>query len=173
MRKPIVAVYAMVWLASLIGGAVYAPSNYDALSYRIPQLLHWIAEAGWHWIDAPNSRMNIAPPGMNWLIAPFYFLTKSDRLWYLVNIAAFSLLPGYLFELFRRAGASPRVAWWFMWLIPCGYAFALQAGSIGNDLLSTTFVTASLAIGLRARSSGKAFDVWLSAIAIAMATGVK
>jgi hypothetical protein len=173
LRRPIFVVYAIVWVGALLGGSLYAPSNYDALSYRIPQLLHWVAEGGWHWIDAPNSRMNIAPPGMNWLIAPFYFLTKSDRPWFLVNLAAFSLLPGCLFEMFRRADASLRTAWWLMWLVPCSYSFALQAGSIGNDLLGTTYATASLAIALRARSSAKVTDLWLSGIAMAMATGVK
>jgi hypothetical protein len=173
LRRPVVVVYATVWLGALLGGVLYAPTNYDALSYRIPQLLHWVAEGGWHWIDAPNTRMNIAPPGMNWLIAPFYFLTKSDRSWFVINLAAFTFLPGCLFELFRRAGAASRIAWWFMWLIPCSYAFALQAGSIGNDLLGTTYVTGSLAIAFRARSSGNVADVWLSGIAMGMATGVK
>jgi hypothetical protein len=173
LRRPIFVVYAIVWVGALFGGAVYAPSNYDALSYRIPQLLHWVAEGGWHWIDAANSRMNIAPPGMNWLIAPFYFLTKSDRLWFVINLAAFTFLPGCLFELFRRVGASPRTTWWFMWTIPCGYAFALQAGSLGNDLLGATYVVAGIALALRARATCRAADVWISGIAIAMATGVK
>lgn len=173
IRQPIVAAYVLIWCGAFLGGALYAPSNYDALSYRIPQLLHWIAEGGWHWIDAANSRMNIAPPGMNWLIAPFYFLTKSDRLWFLLNLAAFSFLPGCLFELFRRAGASPRAAWWFMWLVPCGYAFALQAGSIGNDLLGAMYVAAGVALALRARTSHQVADVWLSGLAIALANGIK
>src|SRR4030095_16057735 len=109
-RRPIIVVYTLIWLAGFIGGALYAPSYYDALSYRTPQLLHWIADGGWHWIETSNSRMNIAPPGFNWLASPFLFVTGSDRPFFLVNVACFTLLPGFIFEMLWRAGVSRRVA---------------------------------------------------------------
>jgi hypothetical protein len=173
IRRPVFILYLFLWLGALAGGALYSPSNYDALSYRIPQLLHWVSEGRWHWIDAANSRMNIAPPGMNWLIAPLYFLTKSDRSWFIINLAAFTFLPGYLFEFFRRAGVSRRNAWWFMWLVPCGYGFALQAGSLGNDLLGATMAVSAIALAFRAMTSHRATDLWLSGMAMGFATGVK
>jgi hypothetical protein len=103
-RRTLPLCFAAILILSFVGGAFHLPSNYDALSYRTPQLLHWFDAGMWHWIDTPNSRMNIAPPGYNWLAAPFLVFTGTDRWMYLPNVAAFALLPGYLFEMLWRAG---------------------------------------------------------------------
>jgi hypothetical protein len=171
--RPVFVVYTVILLASLAGGLLYAPSNYDALSYRTPQLLHWLDHGGWHWIETPNSRMNIAPPGSNWLTAPFIVLLRTDRLSFVINIAAFAFLPGFLFELFRRAGVKKRVAWWWMWLLPSGYVFAMQAGGLGNDLTGAVYAAAAIAFALRARDHRHFEHAALSLIAVALCTGIK
>lgn len=173
LRRPIVTVFFLIWLAALVGGSLYAPSNYDGLSYRTPQLLHWLSENGWHWITTPNSRMNIASPGFNWLVAPTIVILKTDRLSFLMNVAGFALLPGLLFEMLRRAGVATIVAWWWMWLLPAAYVFAMQAGGIGNDLTGTVFGVSAVAFALRARQTGAFSDASLSLLAAAMCTGIK
>lgn len=172
-RRPIVKVYALLLLAALLGGIIYAPSNYDALSYRTPQLLHWLDHGGWHWIRTPNSRMDIASPGFNWLAAPMIVLLRTDRLSFVVNIVGFALMPGFIFEMLRRAGVAARVAWWWMWLIPSAYVFATQAGGIGNDLTGTVYAVAAIAFALRARDSGRFSDAAMSLLAVAMCTAIK
>src|SRR4030095_3074999 len=147
--------------------------NYDALSYRTPQLLHWIADGGWHWIETSNSRMNIAPPGFNWLDPPFLLVTSSDRPCFLVTVACFTLLPGFIFEMLWRAGVSRRVARWWMWLIPCSYVFATHAGSGGNDLTGTVYAVAAIALALRARDRASFRDAALSILAVGLCTGIK
>jgi hypothetical protein len=167
------AAFAAVLVLSFVGGAIHLPSNYDALSYRTPQLLHWIDTGRWHWIDTPNSRMNIAPPGYNWLAAPLLLFTGTDRWTFLPNIAAFAFFPGFLFELFRRAGVSRRAAWWWMWLVPLGYVFVTQAGGVGNDMIGAVFAAAAFALGLRARKTMRVRDAGLSMMAVAFCTGIK
>jgi hypothetical protein len=39
--------FIFVAFLTLAGGILYPPSNYDALSYRLPRILHWL-DAG-HW----------------------------------------------------------------------------------------------------------------------------
>jgi hypothetical protein len=117
--------------------------------------------------------MNISSPGFNWLAAPLLFLTNTDRFFFLVNTACYSLLPGVAFEMFWRAGISKRVAWCWMWLIPAAYVFAVQAGSIGNDLTGTLYAVASIAFALRARDNGRISDLALSLLAVAICTGIK
>jgi hypothetical protein len=163
----------LILFAALIGGLMHAPSNYDALSYRTPQLLHWLDQGGWHWIETPNSRMNIASPGFNWLTAPFIILLHTDRISFVVNVVAFALFPGLLFELFWRAGVRKRVAWWWMWLLPSSYVFATQAGGIGNDLTGTVYATAAITFALRARAKRSFEDAAISLIAAAICTGIK
>jgi hypothetical protein len=55
---------------ALLGGALYAPANVDALTYRLPRVLYWLAEQRWHWIATNDPRMNISPSGFEWLMAP-------------------------------------------------------------------------------------------------------
>lgn len=172
-RHPVTWCFLVIFGAAVAGGMIYAPSNYDALSYRIPQLCHWYSTGHWHWIDCINDRVNIASPGFNWLVAPMFALTQSDRMWFVVNTLSFALLPGYLFQLLRGCGVGGRGAVWWMWLIPCGYTYALQAGSIANDLTGTFFVVASLAIAVRARATQRTSDLCLATISAAMATGIK
>lgn len=50
---------------ALVGGTLYPPSNYDALSYRLPRILHWLDLGHWHWIDSPNTRQNYSSPDLN------------------------------------------------------------------------------------------------------------
>jgi hypothetical protein len=172
-RRILPLTFGVILILSLVGGAIHLPSNYDALSYRTPQLLHWLDEGRWHWIDTPNSRMNIAPPGSNWLAAPLLLLTGTDRWTFLPNIAAFALFPGFLFEMLTRSGVRRRVASWWMWLVPAGYVFATQAGGLGNDMIGGLYATAALALALRANASGNVWDFGLSLIAVALCTGVK
>ena len=158
---------------TFLGGALHPPTNYDALAYRMPRVLNWLAESQWHWIHTDFQRLNVRATGIEWISAPLIALTRSDRLLFLSNTASFVLLPGLVFGVFTRLGVSARAAWHWMWLMPTGYCFLLQAGSIGNDLFGAVFALAALDFALRAGDSGKIGDVWLSCLAAALLTGGK
>src|SRR5439155_5405187 len=102
--RPLPAIFLLAAILSLIGGAWYAHNNYDALTYRLPRMLHWLAEGRWHWIATPNDRLNYAGTGFEWLQVPIYLLTNSDRALFLLNIASYALLPGLIFGVFRGLG---------------------------------------------------------------------
>jgi hypothetical protein len=158
---------------AFLGGALYAPANYDALTYRLPRVLHWLAENRWHWIVTNNERMNLAASGFEWLMAPLVALARSDRPLFLINVIAYLLMPGMIYGAFTRLGINRRVAWYWMWLLPAGYCYAAQAGSIGNDMIGTVYLLAALYFTLRARESGRLLDLALGAIAAALLTGAK
>src|SRR5271170_6275748 len=67
---------AFLILAALafLGGAIYAPNNYDALAYREPRVLHWLAADQWHWIQGIFPRVNNRSCGFEWVTAPFIAL---------------------------------------------------------------------------------------------------
>ena len=100
-------------LASLaiLGGVLNAPSNYDALTYRIPRVLHWLAAGQWHWIYTGFQRVNTRACGIEWLSAPLIALTRTERWLFVINAASFLLLPGLVFSVFCRGGVRPRAAW--------------------------------------------------------------
>jgi hypothetical protein len=70
-------------------------------------------------------------------------------------------------------GVGPRVAWHWMWLLPTGYIFLLQAGSIGNDTFPTIYALAAVDFAFRARESRRPSDLAYSLLAAALLTGAK
>ena len=172
-RRPFAAAFLVLAALAFLGGAIHAPNNYDALAYRLPRILNWLAAGQWHWIHTDFQRLNVRAAGYEWVAAPLMLFTKSDRLLFLINLASFLLLPGLVFSVFTRLGVGRRAAWYWMWLLPSGYGFLLQAGSIGNDLFGAVFALAAVDFALRAKASMRVADLWLSCLAAALLTGGK
>ena len=172
-RARIPFLFLLLTTLIFLGGALYPPSNYDGLCYRTPRVLEWLSQGEWHWIHTSDYRMNNRGCGYEWLTAPLLLFTHSDRGLFLLNFASFLLLPGLVFSVFTRLGVACRTAWYWMWLLPSGYSFVLQAGSIANDCLGAVYILAAIDFALRARSSGKIGEVWLSILALALLTGGK
>lgn len=172
-RRPLPLAFAGLALLALAGGALYPPSNHTAFTYRIPRVLHWLAEGRWHWIHTNDYRLNDRACGIEWLTAPLLLITRSDRGLFLLNFLPYLLLPGLCFSVFRRLGVRPRVAWHWMWLLPTGYTFVLQAGSAGNDTFPAVYALAALDFGLRAWRSEDLRDLGWSCAAAALLTGAK
>jgi hypothetical protein len=165
--------FAALAFLVFLGGALYAPSNYTGLTYRVARVLQWLDHGQWWWIHTPNYRMNDRACGIEWIYAPLLLFAKSDRVLFLVNFIPFLLLPGLIFSVFTRLGVRARVAWQWMWLLPTSYNFLLQAGSIANDTFPVVFELAALDFALRARQLRKISDVGYSILAIALLTGAK
>ncbi len=172
-RRPLPFCFAALAALIFLGGVLYPPSNYTGLTYHIPRTLHWLAAERWHWIHTPDNRMNYTGCDFEWLFAPLLLFTKSDRALFLLNFISFLLLPGLIFSVFIRLGISRRVAWPWMWLLPTGYTFLLQAGSIANDAVSAVFALAAIDFGCRAWQSRQPRDLWYSLLAVALLIGTK
>ena len=172
-RRPFPAIFLLVAGLAFLGGVRHAPDNYDALTYRLPRLLNWLAAGHWLWIPTVNERMNYSTTGWEWLATPFFALLRSDRGLFLINLTGFLLMPGLLFSVWRQLGVARRVAWTWMWILPLAYGYATQAGSAGNDLAGAIFCLASVHFGLRARRSGRVSDVWLAGLSAALMTSAK
>jgi hypothetical protein len=172
-RKLFPLAFLILGAISFLGGAIYAPTNYDALAYRIPRILHWLAADQWHWIHTIFPRVNNRSCGIEWVSAPFIALFKTDRFLFLINFISFVFLPGLVFSVFTRLGVLRRVAWHWMWIAPTGYCFLLQAGSVGNDLFGAVFALAAVDFALRAKISGSSRDIFASVLAAALMTSAK
>lgn len=172
-RRPLPAFFLLATVLIFMGGALYAPTAFDALTYRLPRMLNWLAAGQWCWIPTFNERMNYSGVAWEWTAMPLLALTHSDRAMFLINALGFVLMPGLLFFIFRHVGVARKVAWTWMWILPLGYGYITQAGGIGNDLTGTWLCLASIFFGLRARRSGRAGDLWTALLAAALMTGVK
>ena len=172
-RRLLPAAFLILAVLAILGGVLYPPNNLDELTYRFPRVLHWLAEGHWHWIHTPDERMNDRASGFEWLTAPLYVLTQSDRLFFLPNAVSFLLLPGLVYSVFLRLGIARKVAWHWMWLLPAGFTFALQAGSVANDLFGVVFALVAMDGALRFGESRHQSDLWTSLLAAGLVTGTK
>ncbi len=172
-RRPLPAAFAALTLLIFLGGVLYPPTNHTAFTYRLPRLLNWLAHEGWFWIHTPGWRLNDRACGIEWLATPLVLFTRSDRGLFLLNFLPFLMLPGLFFTVCTQLGVRARAAWHWMWLLPTGYSFLLQAGSAGNDTFPTVFALAAVAFGVRAWKSRQVADLWYSIIAAALLTGAK
>jgi hypothetical protein len=171
--RPIPLMFLFATVLVFIGGVIYPPTNHTGLSYRVPRVLHWLDANQWHWIYAPNFRMNTRACGIEWMSAPLLAILKSDRLLFLLNFIPFVFMPGLTFSLLKRLGVRGRVAWSWMWMLPAGYVYLLQAGSLGNDAFPVIYGMAAIDFACRAWKSQRAEDVWISMLALALLTGAK
>lgn len=165
--------FLIVATLEFIGGTIYPPNNYDALTYRLPRMLNWLSVDHWFWIPTVNERMNYSTTAWEWIAMPFFALLHSDRGLFLINALGFLLMPGLTFGALQRLGVARRVAWMWMWVLPLIYGCVMQAGSVGNDLVGVIFALASIYFGLRSRTSEKISDLWLAILAAALMTNTK
>jgi len=166
-----------IWLALtilvFIGGLLYHPVNYDHLTYRFPRILFWSWEQRWHWIPSYANRMNYSGTGFEWMMMPQFVFLQTDRFFFLINFVSFLLLPGLVFSVFRHLGISPRVSWWWMWVLSCGYCYILQAAGAGNDSFAAVYLLACLHYTLKAKDVFSSRHLVLSLLAVGLLTGAK
>jgi hypothetical protein len=158
---------------AILGGILHPPTNYDGLAYRTPRVLQWLAEGRWHWIHTDFNRLNTRGCAYEWLTAPLFALTRTDRLEFLITAISFLLLPGRVFSIWTRLGVRPRVAWYWMWLLPTGYCYLTQAGSIANDLFGALLAMAAIEFALRARVNRRIGDLLIAILAAGLMTSGK
>jgi hypothetical protein len=172
-KKAAPVLFFMLAVMTLASGLLYVPTNADSNGYRIPRVLHWLAEGHWHWIHTLDDRMNVANCGYEWLTAPLLLFTHTDRLLFIYNWVSYLMLPGLIFSVFVRLQVRPRVAWWWMWLLPSGWCFIFQASSTVNDSFAAVYALAAVDFALRARQTRRLEEVWFSLLAAALVTGTK
>jgi hypothetical protein len=171
--RPFPLIFATLAGLALLGGLLYAPNNADALSYRIPRMLHWWTEGKWYWIPTVDNRLNTRAVGFEWLTMPWLVLTRTDRWMFFVNFVSFLFLPGLSFALLRALGIAGRVAYAWMWILPSGYVYLLQAASLANDGFSAVFALAAVVLGLRASRLRNRRYAYYSLIAAALLSSAK
>ncbi len=173
IRRPLPMMFLGLTLLAALGAVLHPPANLDGLNQRVPRVLNWLLANRWYWIDPAPASFNTWPCNFEWLSAPLILFTNTDRWMFILNIAAYLLLPGLIFSVWTQLGVSRRVAWHWMWLLPTGYCFLLQAGSVYNDAFGAVYALAAIHFALRARRSPRGWDLELSLVAAAFMTAVK
>lgn len=172
-RRPEVALWGMVAILAFAGGVMHAPANFDGVTYRLPRILYWAQQHGWHWIGAAEARLDYNAACFEWMMLPMIFLLKSDRWIFLLNWIPYVILPSLCFLSLRSLSVKSSVAARWMWWLPCMYGLAMQAGSIGNDAIAAWFALACMAFAARAQRSGSIVCWSLAMMSAACMTALK
>jgi hypothetical protein len=172
-KRPAPAVFLVIFLFNLISVLVAPQLAGDSGAYRIPRVLHWLGAGGWHWIHTDDSRMNIAACNYEWLFTPLILFSRTDDWICVPNLVSYALLPGLIFLFLHEVKVPSRVAWWWTWILSCGWCFVLQATSSVNDGLGATFALAAVAFACRASRTKDFSDVVASLLAAGLFTGMK
>ena len=173
LRRAFPLGFVLVASLAILGGILHPPTNYDALAYRTPRVLHWLADQHWHWIHTEFHRLNTRGCGIEWVTAPLIALTGTDRFIFVINAICFVLMPGRVFSVWTHLGVRRRVAWHWMWIFPTGYCYLLQAGSIGNDLFGALIALSAFEFALRASRSRRLGELWVAILAAGLMTAGK
>ncbi|MEI7435260.1 MAG: hypothetical protein WCL16_00465 [bacterium] len=173
IRRPLPALFALTALATALGGILYAPNNYDFLTYRFARMLQWWDAGHWYWIHTVNMRQNTSGSGMEWTMMPLLLLARSSRLFSLLNVVAYLFMPGLVFSVLTQLGIQRRTSWFWMWIIPAGYCYAATAGGGGNDAFGAVLALAAMHFACRAVRDSSITAFWLGCLAAGLMTGVK
>jgi hypothetical protein len=167
-RRWIVRLFACLLLATLVGAATHRISHFDTLSYRVPRILQYLAEGRWHWIHTTEFRMNAVSPGIEWLWTPVFAFGATERWVNGLGSLYYLFLPGLLFGVWRQSGVAARTAWWWCWVLPAGYCYAMQAGGPAVDLPGSIYTLAALDFALRAWRRRSWRHLCLSLLAVSL-----
>lgn len=138
--------WILVLFVILIGALAHRPFGWDACAYRLPRVLRWLESAQWRWLNSADDRQDISALAYEWMIAPIYALTQSDRLLFVINIVPFALMPYLCWHSARALCVSWQWSKIQSVLIPLGFCYSLQAGGVSNDGIGAFFALMPIAL---------------------------
>lgn len=167
------ALFFIICAINFLGGLLSPVTMGDTIAYRLPRVMHWLSEGRWHWIHTGDERMNVVATNVEFLWAPIMMLCKQDWVLFPLIFLSYLFLPGLIFSFFKMVGVRGRVAWWWMWLLPGGFVFAMQAASTATDAFSAAPALAAVVFALKGVTQKRIADLWISILAYGFMTGVK
>ncbi len=167
-RQGVVRLFVCLLLATLVGAVSQRISHFDTLSYRLPRVLQYLGENRWHWIRTSEFRMNAVAPGIEWIWTPIFAFKAPEHLVNALGSLYYLFLPGLVFGVWVQSGVSPRTAWWWCWILPAGYCYAMQAGGPAVDLPGTIYTLAAVDFALRAWRRRSWRHLCLSILAVSL-----
>ena len=134
------------WIA--LTAYTYAPNNYDALTYHLPRVLHWVQAASSGPYATNTERQVQYPPGAEYIVTQLHFVLSDDTLANFVQWAGMLLAAVAVTEIARRLGAGGLAqlgAALLALALPIGIG---EAATTQNDFVEAGWLAAFAALGL-------------------------
>ncbi len=168
-EKLLVVILVVVTLMLFAIAVTAPPTTYDAQSYHLPRVCHWIRQRSVAFFSTVNTRQNYMQPLAEYAILHLRILCGSDRLANLVQWTGYIASLCLVSLLAREIGLSRRgqlLATAFAATIPM---VVLQATSCQTDLIAASFCLAVAYGVMRLSTSDESRDAWLCGLALGVA----
>ncbi len=172
-RRWLALAFKLLAVLSLASALLYIPWSFDAVTYRLPRCLYWLAEGRWYWIGTIDGRLDYSSCGLEWQMIPLLLLAKTDRVLFLLSYLPFLLLPGLTYVGGRALGLARRPLLLWMWLVPASYCIVLQSSGLQNDGYTTSYTVACLAFAGVAIRRRDPVACLFAGLAASLLTGAK
>lgn len=143
--------HVLVPLLILIGLAalLFAPNNYDSLTYHMARVVHWIQNGSVGYYPTIIDRQNVMGPGAEYVILFFQVLTSSDRLAPLVQLISYIFLIITLCYLNRTLRIPQSWSPYIIILAASTPIAVMEASNTKNDLVASLMTLAIIIAGIR------------------------
>lgn len=171
---------ACLWLlmgtllaVTLLLALAATPNNWDAMTYHLPRVAHWIQSRSVAHYPTATLRQLYLGPGAEFILLHFHLLNGDDTL---ANLPQWMALPGSMVAaslLAQRFGAPRRaqiIAAVFVGTLPMA---VLQSVTPQNDLLGGFWLLAALVLLLQTRQTPRAGWAILAGLACGLAALTK
>jgi hypothetical protein len=158
MRGSVAAlwIFLTLWFGSLFAVALYAaPNNFDSMTYRLPRVMHWAAQASVDHYPTEVIRQLDRSPFAEWILLHIYQLRHTDHWFNLAQWAGFVFLVLAVHELAARFTVERRLRFLAVILAATMPMAILQATSTQNNVLQSLFFVLFVFFGLRCSDRGE------------------
>ncbi|HQZ21020.1 MAG TPA: glycosyltransferase family 39 protein [Thermoflexales bacterium] len=185
LLAPLREVKNFAWSEKLLAGGIMvvlavtcviaffaAPNNYDAMTYHMPRVMHWIQNGSVAHYPAITDRQLFNSPLAEFFIAHLQVLAGDDRFAAFPQWLAFAGCAIGVSEIARQLGADRRgqiVAAALSAALPMAI---LQSTSTQNDMVAAFFLVAVIHLGLRVLSDKTSPLSFKTVLLFALAVGL-
>ena len=152
---------------------VSPPNNYDSMTYHLPRIMHWAAQASLQNYLTDIPRQNQYPPGAEYILLHIFLLTSDDQ-WF--NFFQWGALVGSCcgVSLIARELGAGRTGQLLAAIVAGTVPMAiLQSTSTQTDLIESFWLVVAVLFALRCRKNWSWFSAGISAMAFALAVLTK
>jgi hypothetical protein len=134
-ERALVAVIVGLLGAELVLALASAPNTYDAQTYHLPKIEHWVAQRNVAFYAVNIHRQNTFPPGAEYLLLHLRLLTGGDALYGLVQWSAGVLCLLAVTRLVGQLGGGRRASLLAAFVLATTPLVVLESSSTQTDLI--------------------------------------
>ncbi|MBD0324528.1 MAG: hypothetical protein ICV72_14260, partial [Aldersonia sp.] len=155
LDRAIASVIGAVMLGILLIAVLSAPNTYDSLTYHLPRIEHWVAQASVAFYPTSIHRQVTHSPGHEYLLTHVRLLTGGDQLY---SVMGWLSALGCLLAVTRIAaqfGGAVRAQLIAALTVVSTPIWVMHASGTGNDIILTTWVAVAATLvvdGVRERA---------------------